>query len=99
MLHVCGALFVFVNRDRFVNPRHDPDCPAGGMSFWTTHQGGGNVVENIATVEGTITVLEGANARTCSSPRRNFFLHALSFECTSKLCATFINQFSDYFHI
>ena len=36
---------------------------------------------------------------TCSSPRRTFFLHALSFECTSKLCGTFLNQFSDYFHI
>ena len=30
---------------------------------------------------------------TCSSPRRTFFLHALSFECTSKLCGTFLNQF------
>ena len=36
---------------------------------------------------------------TCSSPRRTFFLHALSFECTSKLCITFLNQFSVYFHI
>ena len=36
---------------------------------------------------------------TCSSPRRPLFLHALSFECTSKLCSTFLNQFSDYFHI
>ena len=36
---------------------------------------------------------------TCSSPRRTFFLHALSFECTSKLCITFLNQFSVYFRI
>ena len=36
---------------------------------------------------------------TCSSPRRTFFLHMLSFECTSNLCGTFLNQFSDYFHI
>ena len=36
---------------------------------------------------------------TCSSPRQTFFLHALSFECTSKLCITFLNQFSVYFHI
>ena len=36
---------------------------------------------------------------TCSSPRRTFFLHALSCECTSKLCITFLNQFSVYFHI
>ena len=36
---------------------------------------------------------------TCSSPRRTFFLHALSFECTSKLCGTFPNRFSDYFNI
>ena len=37
--------------------------------------------------------------QTCSSPRWTFFLHALSFECTSKLCITFLNQFSVYFHI
>ena len=37
MLHVCGALFMFVHRYRFVNPRHDPACPDGGMSFWKTH--------------------------------------------------------------
>ena len=30
---------------------------------------------------------------TCSSPRRTFFLHALSFEFTSKLCITLLNQF------
>ena len=41
----------------------------------------------------------GNRYRTCSSPRRTFFLHALSFECTSKLCITFLNQFSAYFHI
>ena len=35
---------------------------------------------------------------TCSSPIWTFFLHALSFECTSKLCNTFINQFSVHFH-
>ena len=37
--------------------------------------------------------------KTCSSPRRPLFIHALSFQCTSKLCGTFLNQFSDYFHI
>ena len=36
---------------------------------------------------------------TCSSPRRPLFLHALSFDCTSKPCVTFLNQFSVYFHI
>ena len=36
---------------------------------------------------------------TCSSPRRLLFLHALSFECSSKLCITFLNQFTVYFHI
>ena len=35
---------------------------------------------------------------TCSSPRRPLFLHALSFECTSKLCAIFINIIFVYFH-
>ena len=45
MLHVCKSLFMFVHWDRFVNPRHDPNFPAGGMSFWTTRQGGGNIGE------------------------------------------------------
>ena len=36
---------------------------------------------------------------TCSRPRRPFFLHALSFECTSKLCIDFLNKLSVYFHI
>ena len=36
---------------------------------------------------------------TCSRPRHPLFLHALSFECTSKLCVTLFNQFSAYFHI
>ena len=32
-------------------------------------------------------------------PKTDLFLHALSFECTSKLCISFLNQFSVYFHI
>ena len=36
---------------------------------------------------------------TWSSPRHPLFLHTLSFDCTSKLCINFINQFSVYFHI
>ena len=53
---------MFVHRDRFVNPRHDPDCPAGGVSFWTILQDGGDVVENIASTEEATTALDGANA-------------------------------------
>ena len=63
MLHVCGSLFMFVHRNRFVNTRHDPDCTAGGISFSTTRQGGGNVGYNIASTEGKITDLDGANVR------------------------------------
>ena len=36
---------------------------------------------------------------TWSSPRRPLFIHALSFQCTSKLCINFINQVSIYFLI
>ena len=36
---------------------------------------------------------------TCSSPRRKFFLHALSFESTSKLYITLLIKMSVYFHI
>ena len=39
------------------------------------------------------------HTKTWSSPRNPLFLHALSFECTSKLCIDFLNQFSVYFYI
>ena len=54
---------MFVHRDRFVNPWHAPTCPSGGMSFWTTCQGRCGMGNNIATMEGTITALDGANVR------------------------------------
>ena len=41
----------------------------------------------------TINVNE-TTSMTWSGPRRPLFLHALSFECTSKMCINFINQFS-----
>ena len=63
MLHVCGALFMFVHGDRFVNPRHDPACPAGGLFFWTTCQGGGDMGEKIASTEETTMDLDGINIR------------------------------------
>ena len=63
MLHVCGALLMLVHRNQFANPWHDPACPAVGMYFWMTRQGGGDVIENIASTEGTITALDGASVR------------------------------------
>ena len=42
-------------------------------------------------------VILGEVLVTWSSPRRQLFLHALSFECTSNLCIKFINQFSKIF--
>ena len=63
MLHVCGALSMFMHGDWFVNPRHKPAYPVGGVSFWTTCKGVGDVGENIAYTEGTVTALKGANAR------------------------------------
>ena len=44
-------------------------------------------------------VAQSIAERTCSSPRRPLFLHTLSFECTSKLCVTFLDQISVHFHI
>ena len=34
-----------------------------------------------------------------SSPRRQLFIHGISFEWTTKLCINFLNQFLFYFHI
>ena len=63
MMHVCGALFMFVHGDRFMNPGADPACPAGGLSFWSTRQGGGVLGDEIAETEGKITALDGAGVR------------------------------------
>ena len=63
MMHVCGALFMFVHGDRFMNPGADPACPARSLSFWSTRQGGGVLGEEIAETEGKITALDGANVR------------------------------------
>ena len=54
---------MFMHGDRFVNTRHNPDCPAGGVSSCTTRQGGSDVGETIASTEGMITSLDGANVR------------------------------------
>ena len=32
-------------------------------------------------------------------PNTSIFLHALSFECTTKLCINFLNQFSLFSHL
>ena len=63
MLHVCGALLMFVHGYWFFNYRKDPAQPARSMSFWKTLQDDGNVGENIATTEGRITSLENTNVR------------------------------------
>ena len=63
MIHVCGALFMFVHGDKFMNPFADPAFPVGGLSFWLTRQGAGVLGEDIAEMEGKITVLDGTNVR------------------------------------
>ena len=59
----------------------------------------GDKVICIVYVDDLIFWAKDESDMNCSSPRRTFFLHALSFECTSKLCDTFINQFLVHFHI
>ena len=67
MMHVCGAFFIFVQGDRFMNPGADPGadtaCPAGGLSFWSTRQGVGVLGEEIEETEGMITALDGTDVR------------------------------------
>ena len=46
-----------------MNPGADPACPAGGLSLWSTRQGGGVLGEEISETEGNITALDGANVR------------------------------------
>ena len=43
--------------------------------------------------------LPGNVDMTWSSPRRPLFLHSLSFECTEKLCISFLNQLSFFSHL
>ena len=63
MMHVCGALFMFVHGDRVMNPGADPACPAGGLSFWSTRQGASVLGEEIAETEGMITALDRTDVR------------------------------------
>ena len=70
-----------------------------------------NLISSEATIQNTILqniclILIWGDAKeikeikkTCSNPRQTFFLHTLLFECTSKLCGTFLNQILYYFHI
>ena len=39
------------------------------------------------------------NVKDLVQPKTSTFLHALSFECNSKLCIHFLSQFFVYFHI
>ena len=63
MMHICGALFMFIHGDRFMNPGGNPACPAGGLSFWSTRQGAGVLGEEIVETEGMITTLDRTNVR------------------------------------
>ena len=60
-MHVCGALFMFVHGDRFMNPGADPAYPAGGLSFWSRRQGGGVLGYEIVETEEHIIVLDRVN--------------------------------------
>ena len=46
-----------------MNPGADPACPAGGLFFWLTQQGGGVLGDEITETEGKITALDGVNVR------------------------------------
>ena len=46
-----------------VNPWHNPDFPAEGISLWTTCQGGSDMGDNIASTEGTINALDRVTTR------------------------------------
>ena len=46
-----------------MNPGADPACPAGGLFFWLTRQGGGVLGDEITETEGKITALDGVNVR------------------------------------
>jgi hypothetical protein len=54
LLHVSIPLYNFVAGDRFVNPGENPACPAGGMSFWTSLQGQGDVGLRMAAADADV---------------------------------------------
>ena len=58
-----------------------------------------SIADSIEEVCNTFRLRRILVYQTCSSPRRSLFLPALSFQCTSKLCITFLSQFLVYFHI
>ena len=48
-------------------------------------------------ISGIKAVVGTGLTRNWSIPRRPLFLHALSFECTTKLCINSLDQFSVFF--
>ena len=68
----------------------------GSFAVHTNMRGNTDVDKSIGR---GFTVVGSTKHKTCSSPRRTFFLHALSLQCTSKLCVTFLNLFLVYFYI
>ena len=65
------------------------ECYANSKFGCGWAQADANNAENVMSRTGYVM--------TCVSLRRPLFLHALSFECTSKLCITFLGQFSVFF--
>ena len=94
-------------RSKFSPPMGEPDLKdpdlGSGIKEWRYGVSSESEIDWIRVGKGRGSKLKTATYikvyKTCSSPRRTFFLHALSFECTSKLCIAFLNQFSVYFHI
>ena len=62
LLHVSIPLYNVVAGDRFVNPGENPACPAGGMSFWTSLQGQGDVGLRMAAADADVAALDARNA-------------------------------------
>ena len=56
-----------------------------------------SIADSIEEVCNTFSLRRILVYQTWSSPRRSLFLPALSFQCTSKLCITFLSQFFSLF--
>ena len=60
---MCGGLFNFVARDRFVNLGTNPACPEGKFSVWMGLQGTFGVGDAIVASDADIAGLDRRNSQ------------------------------------
>ena len=63
LLHMRGALYIFVAGNRLANPGTNPACLKGRFSVWTGLQGAEDMGTVITTYNADLAILDGRNSQ------------------------------------